>query len=762
MGPAPSFPPIRDQSRSGAKPFPRNEDYRSPPPSPPPLPPAYGVDPSLGPISQSPDTPLIIPAEIPTPMPTPLATQTARRKCANAPKYIRLATAKSCLFVLCKPCCLVHTGCKYPQHRDSTPTIAANGNPSALSRPPSIIPVASTSTLSIDGPTSAPSSTKIYRKPMDDAWAEQYQNGLAVQQKRREIEDKKRPDIRRVQNEVRFCYFPEDGKVPEHLRDQDVDRYPYYNLADSAKMMRKLGLEGDDEINIYNFRGGVWLREDLTTTMLLVPGQTILIKPVAVTVCAQIDEMILLYAPSVKAGKSKRKPDRDRDPSNRVIQVAKISNAPRRARTRSSSLPLRPSSPKFPSVSTLLSMSRSSSSSSAHIDLTTPPTSPSSSPSSRSRSLSLPTDPNVSIDADTDNLGHVVVTPGLGTWPAGVYTRDMASAFGKTTLSGVLSCTGFIAHDACSSRTGDAAYRRSFDGPSRAIACHRVPHAANAVRAFSSPSDVTRPRAGDGSRWLTMDRQWGADLYHISAKQKLGDCWLCCWLTFHSLRQRSHKLSCIITLSPLLHSPWPSSTSWDPERRVTFACGRRLIRSAWAKGSLRVAARSGGYKRGSDRDKPQCFHPNRSMRSRLPVLRRYGPPSLSPLSGTRCKELLGSSGGCPASGYGLCTPRILRYPPRSQLLICPQYVYASSTTHSPEIRSAVPLAVERHQTRRVTRIVWWVSYSWIWAVYSPYPGVLTSLAPDLWTDQKPGFQAVRLSIHISAFWNTTVQFGIAL
>ncbi|KAJ6517742.1 hypothetical protein DFH09DRAFT_1098833 [Mycena vulgaris] len=55
-------------------------------------------------------------------------------------------------------------------------------------------------------------------------------------------------------------------------------------------------------------------------------------------------------------------------------------------------------------------------------------------------------------------------------------------------------------------------------GPSRAIACHRVPHAANAVRAFSSHSDVARPRAGDGSRWLTMDRQRGADLYHISAK----------------------------------------------------------------------------------------------------------------------------------------------------------------------------------------------------------------------------------------------------
>ncbi|KAJ6484543.1 hypothetical protein DFH09DRAFT_1106504 [Mycena vulgaris] len=54
--------------------------------------------------------------------------------------------------------------------------------------------------------------------------------------------------------------------------------------------------------------------------------------------------------------------------------------------------------------------------------------------------------------------------------------------------------------------------------PSRAIVCRMPPMRCEP----SHHSDVTRPRAGDGSRWLTMDRQRGADLYHRSAKQKLG------------------------------------------------------------------------------------------------------------------------------------------------------------------------------------------------------------------------------------------------
>ncbi|KAJ7463081.1 hypothetical protein B0H11DRAFT_2241044 [Mycena galericulata] len=65
--------------------------------------------------------------------------------------------------------------------------------------------------------------------------------------RRKEAEDQKHLDVRRVQNEVCFCYFSEDGKEPEHLRDQDVPRHPYYNLSESAGMLRKMKLDREDE-----------------------------------------------------------------------------------------------------------------------------------------------------------------------------------------------------------------------------------------------------------------------------------------------------------------------------------------------------------------------------------------------------------------------------------------------------------------------------------------------------------------------------------
>ncbi|KAJ6497932.1 hypothetical protein DFH09DRAFT_1103330 [Mycena vulgaris] len=89
------------------------------------------------------------------------------------------------------------------------------------------------------------------------------------------------------------------------------------------------------------------------------------------------------------------------------------------------------------------------------------------------------------------------------------------SAFSKWSAAGVLGCH----------KGSEAPKQRRIGAPStvhrvssRAIECHRVPHAANAVRAFSSPSDVTRPRAGDGSRWVTMDRQRGADLVYATQR----------------------------------------------------------------------------------------------------------------------------------------------------------------------------------------------------------------------------------------------------
>ncbi|KAJ7482055.1 hypothetical protein B0H11DRAFT_1915340 [Mycena galericulata] len=331
-------------------------------------------------------------------------------------------------------------------YRSSTPTNAANGNPSALARLPAVIPTTSTSasSLSIDGTAPSP-SPKIYRKPMDDAWASQYNEGLSAQQRRKEAEDQKRLD---------------DSKEPEHLRDQDVPRHPYYNLSESAGMLRKMKLDREDEVGIYNFAGCMWCREDVNTTLRLVPGQTILIKHLDVTNCNRIDEMISLHGPSGKLGKTKRKPDHEREPSGRVVQAPRTTrNHPRPARSLTSSPNIivsssrttrdnprpphsRTSSPditllspsSFPSPSNLLSLSsRRSSSSSEYVDLTeSPPASPQSRPHSRSLAAVIKTESDILDSADDLwKLGRVLVPSGFGTWPAGIATRDMARAFGR-------------------------------------------------------------------------------------------------------------------------------------------------------------------------------------------------------------------------------------------------------------------------------------------------------------------------------------------
>ncbi|KAK6980589.1 hypothetical protein R3P38DRAFT_469317 [Favolaschia claudopus] len=92
--------------------------------------------------------------------------------CSNSPQCKRLATAKGCSHRMCKTCCQLRaTGCAYAPHRNSTPIVAANGNPSALARPPAIIPSASASSaasLPIDEfpDTLAP---KTFRKSMNEA-----------------------------------------------------------------------------------------------------------------------------------------------------------------------------------------------------------------------------------------------------------------------------------------------------------------------------------------------------------------------------------------------------------------------------------------------------------------------------------------------------------------------------------------------------------------------------------------------------------------
>jgi hypothetical protein len=58
---------------------------------------------------------------------------------------------------------------------------------------------------------------------MDDVWAKQYQAGMAEQQKRREAEDEKREDMRRVQNEVKVLFFDQVRQRILPLFSQCID-----------------------------------------------------------------------------------------------------------------------------------------------------------------------------------------------------------------------------------------------------------------------------------------------------------------------------------------------------------------------------------------------------------------------------------------------------------------------------------------------------------------------------------------------------------
>ncbi|KAJ7759899.1 hypothetical protein B0H16DRAFT_1815076 [Mycena metata] len=422
-------------------PFPRNENILSPPPPPPPE-----IDPLL---YVPPDLPYEFLSPTPRAPPAPASTADVSKPLCSQRNCKRIAAAKGCTNDMCKTCCqLSTTPCAYAAHRNSTPVVAANGNPSALARPPAIVQSFPSASASASASTSA--------LPID---------GRKGVEERKEAEDRKRSELRRVQNEVAVCFY---GEPPERLRDQDVTSFPFFNLARSATLLRKMKLSVEDDYGLYDFAAGLWNREDVNTTLQITSGQTLLIRRVGVTRCPDIDKMIALYAPvhkSAKAGTSmlKRKPDRERDPSNRIVQARRATHTGERKRRSSShrrpslpsspppSSPLRrsssaqpsPSSSPFPSPSRLLSLVKAGSRDVRDtIDLTL---SPSPSPPGRPRralsvelvikSEAVASNPLIPITATNvrDSTGRVMVLPGFGSWPAGVYAQDMAWAFGKIT-----------------------------------------------------------------------------------------------------------------------------------------------------------------------------------------------------------------------------------------------------------------------------------------------------------------------------------------
>ncbi|KAJ7272210.1 hypothetical protein C8J57DRAFT_1507059 [Mycena rebaudengoi] len=185
-------------------PFPPSEVFRSPTFPTPQIDPAL-CDPSPSSTSAS-----------ASPLPPSLAPEQTKPKCLRD-ECKRLATASGCTHRFCKSCCQAqNTGCNYAPHRKSSPTLTVNGNPSALARPPAVIPTQSTSSLSLPIDNLDLSlAPKIYCKPMDDAWATQYRNIITAQQKRKDEEEERRIEARRLQNQIEVWYFAEDNQEPD-------------------------------------------------------------------------------------------------------------------------------------------------------------------------------------------------------------------------------------------------------------------------------------------------------------------------------------------------------------------------------------------------------------------------------------------------------------------------------------------------------------------------------------------------------------------
>ncbi|KAJ7504090.1 hypothetical protein B0H11DRAFT_2187529 [Mycena galericulata] len=180
-----------------------------------------------------------------------------------------------------------------------------------------------------------------------------------------------------------------DDEDPEILRQQGIRLWPKLNMADYPSLLKKLGLTEDDEINIYDFDGRCWDCEDVNHVMAVSSGQVLLMRRLGVVRCPRLDEYILKYSPqhsttcrSLPAAAAKRK-------------------------RHASATPDRPN--KFLAFLSIPRISRCS--------------------------LAPITAVNALVTAVDANRprqtleGRVWTPAGCGTWPEGMYARDMAAAF---------------------------------------------------------------------------------------------------------------------------------------------------------------------------------------------------------------------------------------------------------------------------------------------------------------------------------------------
>ncbi|KAF8125854.1 hypothetical protein K438DRAFT_1822709 [Mycena galopus ATCC 62051] len=350
------------------------------------------------------------------------STQPTKAKCKSGP-CTRIAGSRRCTYRMCKTCCeQQRKGCEYPGHRTNTasaPTPSSTpDDPSALSRP---APMFSYDTSPPPSSSESPLAPKLYSKPMDPAWAQRYNKNHEAQEVRKREEEERREQELLVKHQIRICFWGTDGVDPEMFRQQGVRPWPKFNLSKYPPLLKKLNLAVDDEVQVYDFDSGCWDREDVDHIMEVSSSQVILMRRLGVVQCPRIDESIERHSPHhtttrrslpAAAGKRKRHTSSTPEPPTKYTRPSR--STPPTPRTTS------PSRPSFSRSSSLCPSS---------------PATPSSSPSPFNVSLLAspnfqPSPPSTPVDLDSLWAeGRVHVPDGFGTWPEGMYARDMAAAF---------------------------------------------------------------------------------------------------------------------------------------------------------------------------------------------------------------------------------------------------------------------------------------------------------------------------------------------
>ncbi|KAF8151866.1 hypothetical protein K438DRAFT_1778685 [Mycena galopus ATCC 62051] len=429
---------VQDAPAGGAPPYhPRDYPHdpwaNSPPPSHSSIAATLVLDPAL--VTSSEALPSTQPRHLSPPSSMPPSTQSGKPKCAARPCK-RLAGSQSCTYKMCKQCCEQQKkGCGYTGHRknqDIVPMSSFNtaepGDPSVLSRPTPMFSYEHPLSSVDAPPTSLP--PKVYKKPMDPEWAHRYNKNHEVQEQRRIgriAEEERRKQDLMFERQVRFCFWDKNGVEPTMFRQQGLKTLRL-NMASHPELLKKMDLAATDEIGIYDFNGLCWDREDVNHVREVVAHEVLLVRRFGVTDCPRLDDYIAKYSPTpivtrralpaASTHKQKRAASSLSEPDRRPSKVPRMSSPPS---------PLSPSLlPPSPIFSATSPPSSPTSPSSSPPLLSRCPSSESSTGSTASLTQPLAT------PTDYDALwktGRVLNPDGCGTWPEGMYARDMAAAF---------------------------------------------------------------------------------------------------------------------------------------------------------------------------------------------------------------------------------------------------------------------------------------------------------------------------------------------